>query len=213
MSSFAATKIITILVGPEKVEYFLHKDILIQYSPFFAKCLATNMKEALSNVVEMPEILTAQLTWLAMYLYKNALPEQDINKAPYDVYEAWALADRLCMPRFQDMLMDRLMDYSRRKVIPMPYFAWVIEHHNHLDTLSFRFVRDQVLYEWPSGNDALYEKENMVAGLNDLLVKGFLDNRFVLDLLVAAKTPTPDPCKQGCKHHVHGTSKACTVRS
>lgn len=99
------------MVSEAKVEYLFHKDVLVKSCPFFAKCLAANMKETLSNVVEMPDDSCGAFNLLAMYLYNEQIPDLKRGIEVRENNEAWTLVDKLGMPGFQDLLMNKLMQY------------------------------------------------------------------------------------------------------
>jgi len=84
------------------------------------------MKETFSNVIEMPEDACDAFNELAMYLYNRHLPV-DHSMPILRASEAWILADKLCMPEFQDFLINRMMQFTRQTYIGPVSFTLAME--------------------------------------------------------------------------------------
>ncbi|KAK5061051.1 hypothetical protein LTR84_007592 [Exophiala bonariae] len=213
MSSFINSKIVTVLVGPDEVEYYFHKDILVDSCPFFAKCLSVNMEEHLANIVRMPEDTTRAFHLLTLHLYGKTIPALTHMLNVLDNIEAWILADKLCMPHFQDILMARMMRYTEYNYIFPGYLADPSIVLNP-DSILGKFLRDQVIHDMARAAGTL--SGAVYSGMSEetwdgLLGNGVVDSRMILDLVTAAKSTPVNPSKQGCKYHVHGTTGVCMV--
>lgn len=168
------------------------------------------MKETLTNVIEMPEDTCGAVDELAMYLYHKHPPLSQETEV-HHIFEAWVLADKLCMPQFQDFLTSRVMQFTARFWLHPRQFSGAFKRLQS-DALILKFVRDQLLYEMAMGYENPHKGDkDWEMAWNDLLRKGFLNRKFLQNLVKAAKNPPPQPSKQGCKYHVHGIAKACTV--
>ena len=122
-SSFGQSSIVTILVGQDKSKFSVHKDILVKACPFFAKCLASNMREATTGVIELPEDDSATFAAFVNYIYKVEILT---CRSGYDAVslaiKSWVLAEKFFMPRWQNRLIDGMARYWRKRMI----------HHEHL---------------------------------------------------------------------------------
>ncbi len=117
-SSFGQSSIVSILVGQDKSKFSVHKDVLVKASPFFAKCLASNMREATTGVIELPEDDCATFGAFVHYMYKDEILT---SCSGYDFaslsIKSWVLAEKFCMPRWQNLLIDALAQYWEQEVV------------------------------------------------------------------------------------------------
>lgn len=71
------SEMITVLVGPSKEKFILHKAVLIRM-PYFEACLRNNMKESREGVVRLPEDDPAAFSEVAYWIYHGKF-EQDLG--------------------------------------------------------------------------------------------------------------------------------------
>jgi hypothetical protein len=56
LGSFTTSEIVTVLVGPKRKRFHLHRDLICQRSPFMEKCLSKNrFSEGEKNELYLPE--------------------------------------------------------------------------------------------------------------------------------------------------------------
>ncbi|KAF4556271.1 Hypothetical protein D9617_1g081470 [Elsinoe fawcettii] len=63
----------TILVGPAKVKFVLHTELLVSVSPFFAAALQGHFAESASQIVTLPEEKPDMFEWFVQWLYTGSL--------------------------------------------------------------------------------------------------------------------------------------------
>ncbi|KAJ8111674.1 hypothetical protein OPT61_g5789 [Boeremia exigua] len=70
---------ITILVGPQKKRFVVHKSVLIHHSSYFRAALTGNFKEASDMVVELKEECEITFEIFVHWLYYRALPNKYLD--------------------------------------------------------------------------------------------------------------------------------------
>ncbi|TLD18896.1 hypothetical protein E2P81_ATG01624 [Venturia nashicola] len=68
--------IVTVHIGPEKIPFIVHKDLLTQCSPYFKAAFEGNFCEALENSIPLIDISTTQFRLFLDWLYFRRLPNQ-----------------------------------------------------------------------------------------------------------------------------------------
>ncbi|KAK7899723.1 Transmembrane emp24 domain-containing protein 10 [Exophiala xenobiotica] len=147
LGSFAQSRFITIIVGAEESKYTAHQEILVAKCPFFATCLTAGMIEASSGEVRLPEDSPEAFGYFIDWVYCGKV--QDIGDETdnfISAMEAWVLADKFCMPKWQDELMDQMMQYARIYVIEPAIVAWVVDKLG-TESLLHQFIMDQFAWD------------------------------------------------------------------
>jgi hypothetical protein len=107
--SFALSDIITVVVGPfnspEAKKYQLHKSLLVSKSGFFRKCLGSGLNEQRSETVILHKDDSKSFSIIVDLLYTSQVP---LGVETRTLMSAYVTADRLLMPRLQNMLMDKM---------------------------------------------------------------------------------------------------------
>ncbi|KIW10938.1 hypothetical protein PV08_10237 [Exophiala spinifera] len=185
--SFATSPIVTILVGSRKFEFFAHKDKLVEKSPFFQKCLGAGMQEAQTDCVILPEDNPKAFGHFIDWIYRRGAPkivdEQDIK----DLLRTWVMADKFCMPRLQNKIMNALALWCRGHLVAPDIVLWVVTRVAH-DSKLFSFVLDQFAWECSLGDCEYFEDEDLMK----LLAVSTVSTRFFWATVKHAKE---DPCE------------------
>jgi hypothetical protein len=105
-----------VYVGPERVEWNLHENLLCNASQFIRSALKGRFKEALDKSIELPEDDTAAFDLFVRWLYaSNRFPlgipgGEDIL---YNYLKLYVLASGLLIPRLQNTVIDAVYRYFR----------------------------------------------------------------------------------------------------
>ncbi|KAL2072709.1 hypothetical protein VTL71DRAFT_12052 [Oculimacula yallundae] len=124
------TEFVTIHVGPKRKTFAVHKKLLCDCSDFFSKAFDGGFKEAKEGVMYLPEDSADAFDSLINYLYQDCLPAfpnqkhrdnaMDVSNFSADIlYSLFALAEKFCINRLANRVMDRLQDlHDEYDVIP-----------------------------------------------------------------------------------------------
>lgn len=205
---FASSKVITILVGPSKVSYSLHKDLLCAHSPFFENCLRSNFLEKQKDQVELPEDSAEVFEHFINWIYReDAIKPTDQSSLELAIH-TYVFADKLCMPAFKNRLMTRIRGYYRDTAV-------------HLDTLLLwnamdvpeklplgQFLYDQVGYDMMRHPRKYFLRSSGSAkrGNVDSIAEdqGPIVSDLLWAVLQAANQKYDDPAlRNGCHYHEH----------
>ncbi|KAK5216556.1 Transmembrane emp24 domain-containing protein 10 [Exophiala xenobiotica] len=227
LGSFAQSRFITIIVGAEESKYTAHQEILVAKCPFFATCLTAGMIEASSGEVRLPEDSPEAFGYFIDWVYYGKV--QDIGDDTEKVtlaMEAWVLADKFCMPEWQDQLMDQILQYVRIYVIEPAMVAWVVDK---LETTSLlhQFIMDQLAWDQVHSEDVYTaSSEIAIRAARAEELKALLDRKdfphaelrqSTLECARASrqaqvhnqKGQLNPPAKNPCKYHVHEQGTPC----
>ncbi|KAI1620356.1 hypothetical protein EDD37DRAFT_653954 [Exophiala viscosa] len=222
--SFARSPIVTFIVGPEKAVYTAHKAVVIDKCPFVAKCLAAGMVESTTYTIEFPEDEPAAFDQFISWIYRcdvDEIEKGDTNKL-INVLMAWVLADKLCMPAWQNESIDQAMAYWTTNFMEPEVVSWATDHLSNT-SLLFSLIVDQ--FAWDVMDvPGMYtnESDDSVESTQRLeIVKGlFMRPDFpsirlfrqavqtALDF-VSLDRPKEPASDNTCKYHVHEAGKTC----
>ncbi|KAI1608429.1 hypothetical protein EDD36DRAFT_98748 [Exophiala viscosa] len=205
--SFAQSPIVTFIVGPEKAVYTAHKAVVIDECPFVAKCLAAGMVESTTYTIEFPEDEPAAFDQFISWIYRGDVDEiekGDTNKL-INVLMAWVLADKLCMPAWQNESIDQAMAYWTTNFMEPEVVSWATDHLSNT-SLLFSLIVDQFAWDLMD-NPGMYTDEDLRA----LLANSAFDSVRLLQQSLSMKDDvgSAEPVLQGCRYHVHKEGETC----
>jgi hypothetical protein len=85
------SQFVTVLVGPEKKLFVVHRDLLIYHSDFFRAALTGNFKEAENNIVALRDDEPHIFEFFVHWLYHKELPTK--ANAPAELLKDWDTGD------------------------------------------------------------------------------------------------------------------------
>ena len=211
--NFASSKVITILVGPSKTSYTLHKDLLCANSPFFEKCLKSSFLEKQKDQVELPEDSPEVFEHFVNWIYREDVFEPTDEPSVELAIHTYVFADKLCMPTFKNRLMTKIRAYHRANAIPLDtLLLWRTLEVPETLPLG-QFLYDQVGYDMVRHPRKYFLRSNGSARRGD--VDSFAEDHgpLVADLLwavlQAANQKYDDPARrEGCHYHEHKEEEA-----
>ncbi|EXJ94638.1 hypothetical protein A1O1_03034 [Capronia coronata CBS 617.96] len=217
-TSFAISPIITILVGRKKCKYTAHKILLQLRSPFFARCLAVGMKEALTSMVELPEdhvqAFDLFITWIYHGKVRSIEKEKDDDtkhgsKQLLPLVQAWVLADKFDMEVWQNKVIDALAKWWNEVPVYPATINWVVSNVDEASML-FKMVMDQFAWDL---SDARYRVlvggTRAAEGMKELLATGRFPEQVLWYAIETDQDEVDRPVKFPCKYHLHHRSVKC----
>jgi hypothetical protein len=137
--------------------YSFHKDILVERCPFFEKCLKNSYKEGQENQVYLVEESPAVFDRFVAFIYHNRVDEKMTSPDNSLLVRTFALADKFCMPGFQNALVDAIACFYKTRVVYAPDLAFVnddipsnskiranVIHQVHSSTMLTKFCGEGV---------------------------------------------------------------------
>ncbi|KAJ9603687.1 hypothetical protein H2200_011873 [Cladophialophora chaetospira] len=201
--NYCGSQLITILVGKDKARYCIHKDILVSASPFFSKCLASGMKETETNTIELPEencrFFNAFSSWMYDGTVKKIRDNDDLDQA----IREWVLAEKYLVPKWQNVLVDAMIDFWQECYLDLRYVRWArTEDNRHL--LLSELIMNTFAYEMATGSAWYQERESE---MNALVEKGLVST--VELIRFATNELWTDPNGDRCAYHSHQEGENC----
>jgi BTB/POZ domain len=103
---------VRIFVGPERVEYNLHKELLCERSSFFQAAFEGPFQEGQEKVMNLPEDSMASFEILVLYVYGSALAPVAPRKVGAYI-RLYGLAEKLCMENLANEVVDMILVFFR----------------------------------------------------------------------------------------------------
>jgi hypothetical protein len=109
--------IASVIVGPEKTDYKIHKEIAIAESPFFAAALDGNFVEGETGQVLLPDVEPKIFDHVVYWLYKRRLEDsscfyKDAKPTYFTLLDIYALADQLCVEGLRNAVVDLMCELA-----------------------------------------------------------------------------------------------------
>lgn len=154
--------IVTLLIGPEHVPYYVHRDFLMHHSGYFKKALAGPWKESEERVVTLDDVEITPFNILVHFLYTSQIPSSTDEWSKISQAKMWkievvelkllVLADRFHMPELLQLVNNDLVG-SRMK--HAPYYELVIYAWENLPEGSpiLRLLVDTHVANWEPKTD------------------------------------------------------------
>lgn len=200
---------VTFIVGPEKREFKVHKDVMSSQCPVFSRMFSGSFKEGLlgpANLEEdQPEIFAVFFTWL----YQNTISDATIKANSTLLF---AFAEKYGIIRLMDNVMDLTRSYysTSRQLYNKEMLALIYDNTHQASKLRLFGSRcvAKILLEQDGqafggvwSNEKLDELLGQQADLRLDLIK-------LLRLMSGKRSDDPRTAK-ACDYHQHGVGTAC----
>jgi len=216
---------VTILVGEERKPVRIQKDILTARCAHFQGLYRNDMHGTQEDTFEWldedPDVVDLFVEWV--HAQRIGALESDLNVHRYT--KAYMLADELCMPQFQNAIMDQLRRPFRTTAVNPGHLAWLEQHAICCLQLHAYFL-DQLVYEIHHSTscykdgvvrmvDGTEKPTPVKAGLEVLMGKQRnLAMKLFWRVQAFDKVNSQDPSMlEGCHYHVHDEGETCDTRS
>jgi hypothetical protein len=124
------------------------------------------MVEGRTNTVELPNDNCLAFDLFLQWIDCQTVPEKAADHGAFALMNAWVLADKFCMPVWQNKLIDKLgRCYESPHIKPL-HVLWILDRAGE-DSNLFKFGRDQLVYDLMFCSSQYKEEWN--ADLTELL--------------------------------------------
>ncbi|KAJ9603699.1 hypothetical protein H2200_011885 [Cladophialophora chaetospira] len=231
--SFATSPIVTLIVGPTRKKYSVHKDLLVKFSTFFAKCLSAGMAEQERNQVELPEDTCQQFDVIVEFMYSMPIKLEILARSVEDedgansLIQLYLTADKYGITKFQDCIADYLRERYTGSFVDPAHLELLMERlgaKSHICKLLGDVLRVDLLERphayRPSHPDIHgVEIDREEARKREAALKKALSNEAVsvdiVRLLASGNDSLEWPsCGPGgrCHYHVHPNGTGCWLQ-
>lgn len=108
-------EIVHLKVGPDSIDFAIHKGLLCHHSSYFAAALNGSFKEANEKVIHLTEESPETIKHFNLWLYTQTLLETGQNEAELDEMEVAALyifAEKRDITKLQDAAIDAIIGFN-----------------------------------------------------------------------------------------------------
>jgi BTB/POZ domain len=207
--------IIEILAGPDEERFYAHQDKLRAASPFFKVCFKSNMEEASSKKVRLPEDTPTCFNVILAWIYDGKIeaPVGAHRDKVQTLVHAHFLADKLCMEACANMCMDVVRNWHKTG----DTFANLAR--NFCSSAMKSFLISQLAWELSEiKTTSIWNTQVDVARqeVRDFFSKGGELAVEVLDLVANNEhserlgvSPLQPACSSDCEYHKHVDTEPC----
>ncbi|KAI9681751.1 MAG: hypothetical protein M1829_000496 [Trizodia sp. TS-e1964] len=149
-SKYAFNETVTILVGPERCKFLVHKDVLVRKSPYFKAAFDGAFKEADSGTLSLPEDDVETFRRFISYIYSGLILSDNLYKYAYlhstpnillEFVRLYILADKFQMPRMKNEVIDAIREVHLESVnLEIHVEAFRLAYENTLRSSPLRKV-------------------------------------------------------------------------
>lgn len=209
-----------ILVGPDKVQFLVHKELLIEYSPFFAAKSKACWTDAGSGI-DLSHVSVDGFESAVGWLYAGR-PLKVPTKSQFEDMSEWGqyltmfnhaykAADQLMMTELQNKILDDLRGAKARFRVKTTYADLINACEADLEhTLFYKFILRDLT--WLFMNDTFHNGRlsHFNHGLEYLeAYPGAMADWFA-NIAMWRNDPWSDPKNsRGCGFHVHNGENKC----
>lgn len=140
-SSFARQPCTTILVGPDRIAYHLHKDIVCRHSPYLSTALKESWNENATEV-HLNDFAPEDFDLVVYWMYKDKIPDHllvEINadespdqlpsEEPSEIdmrlVDMYKVADMLMMSDLQNTIIDTVFSWMEKSECCWPWSSLI----------------------------------------------------------------------------------------
>jgi BTB/POZ domain len=121
-----------IFVGPEKIRYVVHKDVVCSQSPFFSAALNGRFIESSSQQLELPDCDAKAFDHVILWLYQSRLEPLEYffkDKKPtyFTLLDLYATADQLDIEGLRNAVVNRVAELAEKtNSVPTPTDTYIL---------------------------------------------------------------------------------------
>lgn len=172
---------ITILVGPDKRSFGIHKALLVDASDYFAKATTGDWSEARTKVHTFEDVNVQVFEVFVRWLYTATIELIDAGDVDQILVLAWVLGDRLQARHFKNVVINALCeDWRAYRLYPVTLNAAAMAYELSPENSKIRLL---ACHKFSNHTDNKWE-DNDVDGLEALPLPAEL----VLDLWKSTST-------------------------
>jgi hypothetical protein len=212
-------EVVELSVGPGKKIFRVHKAILCDKLPYFAKMFNGSFKEGQDLKASFPEDSPQSFDILLGWIYFGKIRRISTKAAPrkhlWNAFDAYGLGDKLCVKDFMDSVIDIYINWLATAKL-YPHAEMISEGFEKTPRGSpFQRFLCHLLHFVIVRAAYCFNNLSKVVGVHKVLGT---NEDLRLDLLVRMMSHPPgsdveDPTKlERCKFHQHGENEPCTQK-
>ena len=161
------SKIITLKVGPESVEFAVHQDVLCNASEYFSAVFKNKFKEAVENEFIFPDDSPETVARFVQFVYTQNIHFTEEERSglhlPWkELIDLFFYGDLRGSPGFMDCILKAFRDKARTVgKVPIEIVALIYECSPENSPLRTAVVKN---YAFLSATETLSEKRRVEAG-------------------------------------------------
>ena len=132
-SRFADVRTLTLLVGPEKTHFYVHKHLLFGSSQFFKAAFDSKFREAAAREMRLPEDDAASWEHIVRWLYHSnsrseirVLPVVPEDADLVQIAETYTLTEKYHLIKLKNQICKEIWELMMRIRLPPQEFATII---------------------------------------------------------------------------------------
>ena len=211
-------EVVRVIVGPDRVEFDVHKGLLCDCSPFFERAFNGNFIEAENTCVELgeqePEVFAIFQNWLYTRRIVTDQEGQDSECTIMQLVKLYALADQYRITALVNATMDIFIEQLYEQKIFPNYAVEEVYQNTRSDDHLRRLLVDIACCMAPIHQLEFYSRS-------------VLPQDFLIELNIATTTrfrhellkhvPKIEPSlrtirQQKCKYHDHSGKEKCSAK-
>lgn len=209
-SRLMSAELLTIVVGPDKVKFMPHKDVLCSRSDHFKNAFEKGFRESGKNEMSFPEDDPEAFGLLLRWMYESRLevPSSILSVPPVRPFiQLYVLADKLVLENLQNEVMDVITTLHNGR--PPSYEIVRLAYHGTMHNASLRmFLMETVVWPYAQGSrkgQELGSEENLISKAG-----GDLAVDFAKKLLACFNNSFRNPQDGShCRYHIHKDTTKC----
>ncbi|KAI4743409.1 hypothetical protein E4T50_06207 [Aureobasidium sp. EXF-12298] len=216
-SSKLYKEMVSLLVGPNKEKYNLHKGLLCFYSDFFRAAFKGSFKEAEEGKIELPDVGTEVFEAFQVWLYSRSLRVSEnhgdsSDRPPFLSFHTlahlWVLGDKYQIPLLQNCAIDALLEKLKEEnkfstgVVAIAYTGTMVG--SPLRKLAIDIHVLKMIHK--PGENCIFRESCLPDWSKESLVD------FAHGVSEAWERKLPQyvwPSTEKCHYHVHATGEHC----
>lgn len=100
--------------GDDKLTFRVHKDLLLEKSPFFRASFNDNFVEGQAGSIDLPDDDVLSVKSFIHWLYYNEVDCMESWDVPYPYVKLYIFADKICTPKYHDRVIDAVRVYHKK---------------------------------------------------------------------------------------------------
>jgi BTB/POZ domain len=174
----------------------------VERCPFFEKCLKNSYKEGQENQVYLAEESPAVFDRFVAFIYHNRVDKKMTSPDNSLLVRTFVLADKFCMPGFQNALVDAIACFYKTREVSAPDLAFVNDHVPSNSKIR-AFLLDKMVFDIIKDD----EDNTLVENVNEILRRGgdLATEIFWAVREADPKEHGPSSWRNRCDYHNHQT--------
>ncbi|KAL8665869.1 MAG: hypothetical protein Q9168_007613 [Polycauliona sp. 1 TL-2023] len=119
-SEFLTGPIVTVLVGPDRKAYKIHRDLLCDRSSHFRAAFLSQFQEAQTSVIELPEDDETAFKLFILWLYGSTEFGNPSTQYLKDYIQVLCFAQRILLPELHNDCIDVIRRYRYQEIKSTP---------------------------------------------------------------------------------------------